>query len=657
MVVAAATSGCGGTSATSVSKGGNSSAISRLYSLPASPFHEDAIADSTRSRDGSPGPRHWTQHVEYDLHARLIPDEHLLEGSGVIVYHNRSPHHLSTLEMELSLNVHAPGVVRNTPVEPSAPTQIRRITVGGRELSEGGVAGPRYVIDGTRLSIFPPVPVAAESEVEIEIEWLLEIPARGAAGRMGHDNDELYFLGYWYPTMSVYDDVEGWHTDPFRGSAEFYHEFGDFDVTFEAPREWIVHATGRLENPEEVFRPEVLARLERAAQSDRPIEIVSEDEFGTATTTTSGDQNLTWRFVAERVPDFTLSASRRSIWEAARTAVGDVDGDGVEDYTLVHALYRPNALLWRNVVDYGRHAISFFSEFTGVPYPWPHITAVEGSPIETGGMEFPMMTLIGNYNGRGDSALYAVVAHELAHQWVPMIVGPNERRYGWIDEGLTTYGELAARHQRDPAAMHRLSELQRYILIARRGIESEIMQWSDYHRWPSAEVVAVYFKPTTVFTALREVLGAEVFDEAYRTFLREWSYRHPYPDDFFATFERISGRNLDWFWRSWFFETWQLDQAIAGVEPMGDAVVVVVENVGQIPMPVRLAVELEDGRVLTRTFDAEKLWLDGQTTAELRVRVDEPVVRVEIDPEMYFPDVERSNNIWWAGQSSSGAVR
>ena len=615
--------------------------------LPESPAHRNAVENQTRTPEGAPGPQHWTQYADYTLHARIRPEDHVLEGDGQIVYRNRSPHDLYSLYLELSLNLHAPGVVRNQAVTPTEATRLRRIAVDGVELKSGGSSGPRYEVEGTRLLIIPPGPVSSGGEVTIELEWAFDIPAYGAGGRMGRDGDELYFLAYWYPTMSVYDDVEGWFNDPFRGNAEFYHGFGDYDVTIEVPQQWVVHATGALANESDVLIPDVLQRLELARDTDTVVRVLDASELDGGGTPGEGNAVQRWRFIAEGVPDFSFSASRNSIWDAARVPIGDRDGDGAVDHALMSAVYRPDASLWRNVAEYGQHALSYFSESTGIPYPWPHMTAVEGTPIETGGMEYPMMTLIGNYNTRGDSALYAVVAHELAHQWIPMMVSPNERRYGWIDEGLTTFAENAAKHERNPQGMHRLSEMLQYILVAHRGIESEIMTWSDYHTNSTSEVTAVYYKPATVFEALKGVIGDETFDEAYRTFLREWTYRHPYPADLFATFERVSGLDLDWFWRSWFYETWHLDQGIKEVVERESEIVVEVVNVGLIPMPVRLEVELEDGDLVHRSFDAVSLWGDGAVRASLRVPVSQPVVRVEIDPEMRFPDVERSNNVWW----------
>ena len=302
--------GCGGTTTVvqSPSPATPPAATGRVYELPYDPAYAQAVTASTRTDGGAPGPAYWTQHTDYDLQARLLPDEKRLEGVGRIVYRNHSPDDLTALHLELSLNVHAPGVVRNEAVPPTNPVQLLRVSVDGTDLPADDPGQAHYAVDGTRLVIIPPASVPAGGEVTLEIDWSLDIPAHGAAGRMGHDSDELFFLAYWYPTMSVYDDVEGWHTDPFRGNAEFYHGFADYDVRIQAPADWVLHATGDLVNEADVFAPDLLERLEAARASDTLVRVLDEDGFGRATAAQS-DSFVTWHFRAPMVNDFTFSAT------------------------------------------------------------------------------------------------------------------------------------------------------------------------------------------------------------------------------------------------------------------------------------------------------------------------------------------------------------
>ncbi len=604
-----------------------------------------AIENGTRTTTGEPGPAYWQQETSYQLTARLYPDEKRLEGAGRIIYTNHSPDALHILSLELAQNLHKQGSVRNEPAEITGGITLQRVSVNGQSLSSSSPTGARYAVSSTQLTIIPSQPVLPETSVEIEIDWSFAIPQAGASGRMGYSRDDILYLAYWYPVMSVYDDVEGWVADPFLGQSEFYYGFGDYDVTVELPSGWIVAATGELLNPEAVLSAAVVERMREAHASDLPVSVVEPEDWTEAVTLSGESGRLQWLFSALNVRDFAFSATRGTHWDAARAAVGDRNGDGSPDYAKINTFYRPTAPRWKNVTGFQQHALSFLSEYTGYSYPWPHMTAVEGSGIINGGMEYPMMTLMGDYNAAGDDALYYVTAHELAHMWIPMITGVNERRYSWMDEGFATYSENQARLARFPDVNASLIEQQAYLQTARIGLEGEIMRWSDFHYTPAAYLTASYPKPATLLVALRGILGEEMFLRAYRSFIQTWAYKHPYPYDFFNTFERISGRDLDWFWQSWYFETWTLDQAITDVRTEGDTTYITVEDQGFAPMPVHLTVTLENGETIHREEPVD-LWLGGATETTISLPVASPVQRVEIDSERLFPDIDRSDNVW-----------
>jgi aminopeptidase N len=244
-----------------------------------------------------------------------------------------------------------------------------------------------------------------------------------------------------------------------------------------------------------------------------------------------------------------------------------------------------------------------------------------------------------------DSMFYSLTAHELAHSWVPMIVSTDERRYGWLDEGLTSFNGIQAENDFFPGVDHSRADRDGYLEAARAGSEGEIMRWSDFHYPGRAYTAASYWKPTTLLGVLRTLLGEEVFVEAFRSFFATWAYRHPTPWDFFNTFERVSGRDLDWFWWSWYYETWVLDHAVASVTTDGTGSTITVEDRGWALMPCRLTVTRADGETLRREIPVTT-WLSGRTASRLIIPAGAPIVRVEIDAEAAFPDVDRSNNVW-----------
>jgi hypothetical protein len=601
-----------------------------------------AVGERTRTLTGRPGPNYWQNRASYTITAALHPERRILDGSVQIAYSNSSPDTLHNLHIDLTQNIHGLGAIRFEAVEVTGGVRIHRVAVGGQEVPGAVQEGPRFVIFGTRMVILPHAPVAPGATAELEIEWTIAVPQAGAGERMGFGED-LYFLAYWYPHMAVYDDVTGWHPDPFIGTTEFYHGFARYDMTLDLPAGWVVMATGRFMNPEETLTPAILERYRAAALSDTVIRVLREPDFANATRPGTAGR-LRWRFVADSVRDVAFSATRRSNWDARRAAVGDRDGDGRTDYTLVNVFWRDSAPLWSEVAHYTAHAVTFFSNFNGMPYPWPHMTAVEGGEIIGGGMEYPMMTLMNDYNQRGAEQLYYVTAHEVAHMWFPMIVSSDERRYTWMDEGIATFNENMARADffRDPYQY--LGDMETYLRIAGTEDEGEIMRRSAFHYSPFAFGVASYMKPGTVLVALRGVLGEETFMRAYREYARRWAYRHPYPWDLWNTFEDVSGRDLDWFWHSWYHETWTLDQAVTGVAAADGQTTIVIDDFGRVPMPVHLTITYADGRTERRDIAVDH-WLTGVTRATLTVPGAD-VTQVEIDVARHFPDVNRVNNVW-----------
>jgi hypothetical protein len=606
------------------------------------PAFQRAIEAGTRTRTGEAGPRYWQQSASYRLVARVLTEAKRLEGSATIVYRNNSPDTLANLHIDLTQNFHRGDVIRNEPAEVTGGVQLQRVAVAGRELNATATSGPRYQVFGTRLIILPPQPVLPGSTIELHIDWSFSIPRAGGGERMGWDRDNLFFLAYWYPQMVVYDDIAGWHPDPFVGTTEFYSGFGSYDLTVEGPAGWLVMATGDLVNAQEVLAPTVYQRLRQAESSDQVVNVITAQDFGKATQAGNNGQ-LRWRFVSDSVRDVAFSVTRESLWDAARTSVGDRNGDGRPDFARVDAIYRSTAPRWRQSARYSQHSIRFLSQYLGVPYPWPHMTAIEAGGIIGGGMEFPMMTLIGDYNQRGDTALYAVTAHEEGHMWFPMLVSSDERRYSWMDEGTTTFNENQAKKDYYPGRNWDLPEQEGYLSIVRAGEEGEIMRRSAYHYSGAAYGIASYDKPATMLASLRAVLGNDVFERALREYARRWKYKHPTAWDMWNTFEHVSGRDLDWFWYPWYHTTWALDQAVASVRSSASGSTITVEDRGKVPMPVHLVITLAGGQVEKRTIPVD-VWLSGATSTT--VNVASAVSRVAIDPDRLFPDVNRANNVW-----------
>ncbi len=613
------------------------------------PAFRAALEEGTRSEDGRPGPNYWQNHAQYRIEASLDPLEARVEGSVSIRYENRSPDALDRLLLHLHQNLHATGVARHVAQEVTGGVELRAVRLGGEEvrpLAGDGPPSPGYRVEGTLMILSLDEPIPPGGSVEVEVEWSGVLPQNGA-GRIGHSEREMFFVAYWYPRVAVYDDLRGWDAQPYLGGAEFYDGFGDYEVALTVPSGWTVMATGELLNPQEVFASRTLERLAAAAEADTVITVATVDELQAGGVTVVGTAStLTYRFRGEGVRDFTWTASEAQQWDATSARVPDRDGDGVADRVAIHAFWRPQrAPLWKDQVRYAKHAIEHHSRFTGFPYPWPHMTSVEGADIIGGGMEFPMLTLIGPYLGRSSQDLYNVTSHELGHMWIPMVVGTNEKRYAWMDEGPTTFLENQSRYDYWPGTDAHASERETYLDAARREVEEPLMRHGDYYQ-AGGYGVASYAKPSTLLVTLRTLLGPEAFRRIYRDFVQDWAFKHPTPWDLFNAFEREAGLDLDWFWQSFFYETWTVDLAVAEVAAGADDTVIRIRDLGSAPVPVQVRVETDSGTVVDREI-AVVSWLSGERDVEIRIPLASgEVIRVVLDPGEVLPDVDRSNNTW-----------
>ncbi|HEU5051120.1 MAG TPA: M1 family metallopeptidase [Gemmatimonadales bacterium] len=608
------------------------------------------IEQGTRTRSGAPGPNYWQQWSRYRIEATYDPATGALEGRSTITYLNRSPANLSALYLHLHGNLFSPEAVKNRSVPTTGGVTLTRVAVRGQEVQQFSSANPRgYRVNGTIMGIQMSSPVAAGDSVALELAWKYTVPPNGAP-RGGRDST-VAFVSYWYPQMAVHDDVNGWQIDPYMANAEFYMGYGEYDVAITVPAGYLIGATGTLQNPDEVLSAQTRERLGRARTSDSVVQVVTAADQGAGKATASG-QRLTWRFRAEQVRDFAWGVSRRYNWTATRAVTGDADGDGAADTALIHSFWvaGENPGDWPQNARYGRFSIEFLSRFLW-PYPYPQMTSIQGTP-SCGGMEFPMITCIGG-SGWNAANMFGVTVHEIGHMWFPMQVGSDEKRHSWQDEGLTQFNEGNAELEFfDQPESSTITGAQRaYIGLAQADREVELMRHGDLYPSYASFGVASYMKTAAILHMLRGMLGEETFMRAYREYGRRWQWKHPTPFDLFNTFEDVAGRDLDWFWRTWFYETWTLDQAVGRVSQAADGATIVIEDRGLAPMPAVVTVTYEGGRTEQLTVPVET-WLRGARQATLSAPAG-TVAKVEIDAAKHYPDVDRTNNVWTAAAASN----
>jgi hypothetical protein len=602
-----------------------------------------AVERGTRTRTGEPGPNYWQQFARYRIDAELVPGSSQVNGRETVRYFNRSPDTLKTVWIFLNQNLFAPGAPRSSAMPVTGGTEILRLAVGGQTLAKHDT-GTGYSIDGTRMRVALPRALAPNDSLDVDIAWAFQVPPDGAP-REGTTGD-VFMVAYWYPQFAVYDDITGWQTDPYLGNAEFYMDYADYDVNLSVPQGWLVAATGELTNPNEVLSPQTRNRIAESKRSPSVVHVVRDNERGvgqTKATLTGFDGMLTWKFRSRNVRDFDWGASAKFLWDATVAVVGDRDRDGRPDTTAINTFYRPEARAWAwdRSGEYERNAVEFLSDYLW-PYPWPQMTALEG-PVSCTGMEYPMLTCIGG--PRDTLSLYSVQVHETAHMWFPMQVGSDERRFAWQDEGLTRFNQAQGMQKYFAGYDRERISRDAYLALAQTDSEVALMRPGDQYPYGTpAYAIASYDKMATNMVSLREILGDEAFLSSYRTYGLRWLYRHPTQYDFFNSFSSLSGKDLSWFWRTWWYETWTLDQAVESVAEAAGKTTIVIADRGLAPMPIRLAITRGDGAVERRVIPVD-VWLTG--ARQHTVTLDGTgVTAVEIDPERALPDIDRSNNRW-----------
>ncbi len=598
----------------------------RDLSLPRDPAFEAAIERGSRTHEGKPGAAIWRHEIRYAIEAELDVASADVTGRVRIDFRNGSPVAVDRLPIHLRQNFQRREGRR---IEKTGGVRLGKVS-----LARGGAAAEEIEpeVEGTLMTILLPSALGPGEALRVEIDWKHKVPLRGSP-RQGRVGDELFYLGYWYPQVAVHDDIDGWVAEQYLGAGEFYMPYADYELAFTMPEGYLVQATGRLLNPEEVLPGKQRERLAAAAKSDEVVTVVGAEELESGGFTIDApDDRLTWRFEAENVRDVAVSCGRNYVWDAVRARV-----PGREDVCMIHSFYRPDQEGWKRSAIAGKHAVEFGSRL--YPYPWPHMSLCEGA--SGGGMEYPMMTTIAA--GNNPRSVANVVIHEIIHMWFPMIAGSNEKRYAWMDEGMTSCLTAIAGDELFEDDRGVRGAIEGYRVMRGRMDESEpMMTHGDAYTSRGGYGIASYSKPSAVFHQLRLMIGDELFYAALRDYLEAWAYRHPRPEDFFATFSRVAGQDLDWYFRQWCHETWKLDLAIERVRVGEDRSQVLIAAKAPAIMPTEVEVTLEDGTSHRVAIDLESLL----ATDRIILDVEGRVAALKIDPDDRLLDVDRKNNAW-----------
>ena len=636
-------------------KNGSISPISNYdYHDAFAPFFYSKNGTTTRSASGQPGAEYWQNRADYKLTAKLNESNNEIVGSGIITYTNNSPDKMSFVWMHLDQNLFKADSRGNAvvPVSGSRNGAQGQVFDGGHKIKSVKIISTnkgksteteaKYLITDTRMQVFLPEELKSKGgSVKIKVDFSYISPLEGSdrTGVLETKNGKIFTIAQWYPRMCVYDDVKGWNTNPYLGASEFYLTYGDFDVSITAPSNHIVVCSGELLNPNAVYSAEEQKRLAQAKSSDKTVFIRAADEV-TAMAKNATSTTKTWNFKIKNSRDVSWASSAAFILDGAKINLPS----GKKSLALsAYPIESAGNDAWGRSTEYTKGSIENYSK-RWLEYPYPVATNVAGNE---GGMEYPGIVFC-SWESKG-ADLWGVTDHEFGHIWFPMIVGSNERVFGWMDEGFNTFLNSVSsvdfnngEYKEPKADMH-----QRADYYTNPNLET-IMSSPDNMKEANIGVLA-YAKPSSGLIILREqILGEERFDRALRTYIERWAYKHPTPDDFFRTIENVAGEDLSWFWRGWFQYNWRLDQGINSIKYVKNdpkqGVIISIENFEKMAMPVILDVKTKSGKV-TRVNLPVEIWQKNKAWSFKHDSTEE-IESITIDPEHVFPDSNSANNTW-----------
>jgi len=604
----------------------------------------------SRAATGEPNVGYWQNKADYQINATLNDATNQITGSVIITYKNNSPHALPFLWLQLDQNLFnkdSRGQARMPVNQRSRYGDSKSDFKGGYKISAVKLvnenADANYVITDTRMQIRLPKSIKPGGDViKIKIDYSFTLPEYGAdrCGILKTKNGNIFAVAQWYPRMCVFDDVEGWNTLPYLGPSEFYLEYGDFDVNITAPASHIVVCSGELQNEAEVLTSTQQSRLAQARKSDKTVMIRSEAEVTDPASRPNKTATLTWHFKMTNARDVAWASSKSFIWDAAKM---NLPSGKTSLAMSVYPAESAGQKGWGRATEYTKGSIENYSK-RWYEFPYPCAVNVASN---VGGMEYPGIVFCGFKAVTDD--LFGVTDHEFGHTWFPMIVGSNERKYGWMDEGFNTFINSLAdddfnngEYKSVPQPMDKMAG---YLF----GAGSEpIFSTPDAMKERNIGN-ALYFKPGLGLELLRnEILGPDRFDYAFREYIKRWAFKHPTPWDFFRSMDNAAGEDLSWFWKGWFIENYKLDQSIVSVtysdNKATDGAIVTIANLEQLAMPVNISYETKSGITGTLKLPVE-IW-NNTHVWKVKLPTTEELKRVELDEAKVFPDIDFGNNVW-----------
>lgn len=592
----------------------------------------DAYKKGTRSPDGSPSKKYWQNYGRYNITVTAAPPDRTIKGTEDITYINNSPDTLNNLVIKLILNIHKPNALRYTDVSDdyfTSGTHIDGLTIDGK-IAAWNEPDNHFTWQALAL----PNALLPHDSVKLSFTWHYEISLQ--SNREGMIDSTTYFLAYFYPRVAVYDDYYGWDQLDFTDQQEFYNDFNDYTLNVKVPENYIVWATGTLQNTDEVLQPAFAKKLKESMATDAVINIATPQDLAAKTVTTH--HTNTWKWTASDISDVTLGLSDHFSWDASSVVVDDA----THRRASVQAAYNDTAKDYHSMVTFARHSLDWLShKWPGVAYPYPKTTIFQGYAD----MEYPMMVNDGTTQDLTFSRF--VVEHEIAHTWFPFYMGINEARYAFMDEGwATTFELLIGREDMGNARaenFYKRFRVNQWINDASAEEDLPVITPANVLRG-AAYGNNAYGKPSLGYLALKDLLGDDLFKKCLHEYIDHWHGKHPLPWDFFYSFNTSAGKNLNWFWTSWYFNNYYIDLAVQKVTESGDGYSIAIKNIGGYPAPVDIVATYTDGS--TETFhQTPAIWISNQKEATVHISTKKKIKSFALEGGI-FMDADESNNTW-----------
>jgi hypothetical protein len=583
---------------------------------------------------------YWQQHVNYTMDVDIDVHHYQYSGTQKLVYTNNSPNALHQVFYHLFFNAFQPGSEMDIRLQNIVDPDKRMVTnIGTKEnpkyesriaklkpneigylkvltLKQNGKPVTFKTV-GTVLQVTLNEPIKSGEKVTFDMSFKGQVPIHiRRAGRNNKDGVALS-MGQWYPKLAEYD-FEGWHADPYI-AREFFGVWGDFDVSLHIDKSYTVGGTGNLQNPQEVGHGYQNNNLKLNLPKGN---------------------KLTWHFIAPNVHDFTWAADPNYQHDVVKTSSG----------TNLHFLYKKDEKFkkaWKEIQSYAVKALKYYNENVG-KYPYKQYSIIQGGD---GGMEYPMCTLI--TGGETLNSILGTMFHEFAHEWFQFMLATNESEHSWMDEGFTTYISTLASNEITKGNVKGFSPKNYggYFYVVKNGLDEPLTTQADRFNTNVMFSVGSYTKGSIFLSQLNYIMGSDNLKNTLKKYFNDFKFKHPTPNDFIRTAEKVSGLQLRWYLNEWVETTHTIDYAIANVDDKS----ITLARIGKMPMPIDITVTYEDGTSENFTIPLRMMYGCKPTNNTIlkdwawayptyTFKVNKEIKSVVIDKSQVMADVDRSNN-------------